>query len=223
MKKLLLAFVLVFTSLVFAIEPQTPPGSGTESNPYQISKCEHLLWIGNPANENKVYAVLTADVDCIALTNLVLEDNLKFYGSLDGQGHTLFNTVGYFHYYDEEYEYDDYYYDGLFDFYGELRNVTFKGTCDDCDYCCFADDIEGTADNVKLFYADLANCIKSSSVSNTVVYNGSLAYYSISDSSIQMVQINRGALAYIEGTSRCTIQNVELNHSTLTPYDSESF
>ena len=226
MKNFLLVFVLVFTSLVFAIEPQTPPGSGTQKNPYEISKCEHLLWIGNPANEDKVYAILTDDIDCIAITNLVLEDNLKFYGSLDGQGHTLFNTVGYFHYHDEEN--DEYYYDGLFDFYGELKNVNIRGNCYDPEeeeylYCCFADAFEGTVDNIKLFNSDFANYIKSSSVSNTRVFYGYLAYYSISDSSIQMVQVNSGTLVYEEGTYNCTIQNVELNEGALTPYDSGSF
>jgi len=57
-----LLMILIVTE-ANAQNPETPQGSGTEQNPYQISKLNNLCWLsGNPGQWDKYY-VQTADID----------------------------------------------------------------------------------------------------------------------------------------------------------------
>lgn len=150
MKKLLFLFLFIFTGLIFAIEPETPPGAGTESSPYQLSKYEHLLWIGKSISNNYVYATLTADIDASSsvLTNTynyyeeIYDEPSLFYGSFDGQGHTISDLccvnkkISYSYYYDEWYT--NYYQTGFFGYFnGKCQNLNLVGNGDDDVPSCF--------------------------------------------------------------------------------------
>lgn len=135
MKKLLLMLLFIFAGTIFAVKPETPPGAGTKDSPYQLSKYEHLLWIGNPITNNYVYATITADIDAYDDYGLNIPTNgygwiesdnyLEFYGSLDGQGHTICDLANVRIHYnvhdDYTYTYTNYY--GVFDFEGECSNL----------------------------------------------------------------------------------------------------
>ena len=156
MKNLLLALVLVFTSLVFATEPQAPQGTGTKDDPYRIGTYENLLWIGSLDYDDEdegVYAVLTADIDASKSLDEDEGLDLWFYGSLDGKGHTIYDLVDYYY---EEYDgelYEEIY--GVFEFYGELSNINFEGKKQKC---AFAWDFCGTAKNIKITNGILVSC-----------------------------------------------------------------
>ena len=200
MKKLLFLFLFIFTGLIFAIEPETPPGAGTESSPYQLSKYEHLLWIGELDSEEYIYATLTADID--ASSSLDNYDAyyyyFYFYGSLDGQGHTISDLCrGYI---DIEY-YDDYVYTNCYrrsffsDFCGDCRNLNLVGN--DYSYSCrFIDEYWG--------YAEDDEEGKTFSVENIKVSNGWFAEY-FEGYTAKTIEVSNGgwfAYDYFEGTAK---------------------
>lgn len=209
MKKLLFLFLFIFTGLIFAIEPETPPGAGTESSPYQLSKYEHLLWIGDLDSEEYIYATLTADIDASSSTNIVMNYSWPyFYGSFDGQGHTISDLCRLkreFYYYDDDYVYTNYYRTGFFDeFYGDCRNLNLVGN-DDYWYSCrfmnwFNDEWEGTAENIKVsngFFAD-----DFYGTAKTIEVNGGWFAWDEFYGTAKDVQVTEGVFAdYFSGTA----------------------
>ena len=164
MKKLLLMLLFIFAGAIFAVDPETPPGDGTESSPYQLSKYEHLLYIGQLDTEDYVYATLTADIDASSSYDNYLDyyDSFYFYGSLDGQGHTISDLVRCYYYSGDGYTN---YYSGSFfsEFIGECRNLNLEGSTNSLFWCCFAgdfwgpgDDELGTAENIRVSHATFA-------------------------------------------------------------------
>jgi len=164
MKNLLLMLLFIFAGTIFAVDPETPPGAGTESSPYQLSKYEHLLYIGQLDTEDYVYATLTADIDASSSFDNYIDyyDSFYFYGSLDGQGHTISDLVRCYYYSGDGYTN---YYSGSFfsEFIGECRNLNLEGSTNSLFWCCFAgdfwgpgDDELGTAENIRVSHATFA-------------------------------------------------------------------
>ncbi len=99
MKKILLTLCLFVISFnILAIDPETPPGSGTENDPYQLSKAEHLLWMCGKGFKRESF-ILKNDIDakeCFKEYNefdakLVAAKRISFCGSLDGKGYCIKN------------------------------------------------------------------------------------------------------------------------------------
>lgn len=188
MKKLLLMLLFIFAGTIFAVKPETPPGAGTKDSPYQLSKYEHLLWIGNPITNNYVYATLTADIDAsvsTSITNFYNEPTPYFNGSFDGQGHTISDLCRIQEYVYWYYDWDDnivyytnYYETGFFsEFIGECRNLNLEGNTNSWSPCRFAgefwgpgDDELGTAENIRLnnarFSGDFYGTVENIHVTN---------------------------------------------------------
>jgi hypothetical protein len=97
--------ILAATGATYAQSPVTPPGSGTQADPYQISQLGHLVWMGDTvASSSGKYYTMTADIDASATATWneaetsmdVLEgfspignEASEFSGIFDGVGHTI--------------------------------------------------------------------------------------------------------------------------------------
>ena len=102
-----LACALLIVGASAASEPTQPAGSGTVTDPYQISTAQELYWFAQEVNngDNDANAKLTAD---ITINENVLDEdgglnggtNLReltpigssskrYTGTFDGQGHTI--------------------------------------------------------------------------------------------------------------------------------------
>ena len=97
----------VFTGTVFnngtiTGNPALITGSGTETDPYQISTAEGLKWFRDKVNsaktkeETKICAVLTEDIDLnnepwtpIGIGEDTRKEDLPYSGTFDGNGHTI--------------------------------------------------------------------------------------------------------------------------------------
>ena len=185
MKKLLFLFLFISTSLIFAVKPETPPGAGTKDSPYQLSKYEHLLWIRQMSTTYYVYATLTADIDASDITDdAVDESDSYFYGSFDGQGHTLTDLIRqYIEYWKfGDVTYTNYFTGGFFpSFIGECRNLNLKSNTDS--WCCFSDSFRGpgddelgTAENIMVSNAVFAHYFYGTAKSVRVTDTGCFAY-----------------------------------------------
>ena len=88
--------------------PVTPPGSGTSTNPYQISELGHLAWMSNTAGGSAIrYYTMTADIDASPTaewndtgTGTDTLEGFKpigmqsyFGGIFEGNGHTISGLV----------------------------------------------------------------------------------------------------------------------------------
>lgn len=90
---------------VLAQTAVTPPGTGTEADPYRISELGHLVWMGGTAASSAgTYYALVADIDAAATvtwndagTDATVQEGFlpigtlaaPFAGVLDGQGHVI--------------------------------------------------------------------------------------------------------------------------------------
>ena len=87
------------TDGTFSGKPARITGSGTETDPYQISTAEGLKWFRDKVNsaktkeETKICAVLTEDIDLNnePWTPIGPDRDSAYTGTFDGQGHTVKN------------------------------------------------------------------------------------------------------------------------------------
>lgn len=164
MKKLIITLCFfVISASILAIEPETPPGSGTEKDPYKLSKAEHLVWIKSlcPWRDNDCFCVFTSDIDISSDDNDREEYGfLEFHGSINGQSHSLKIN------------------DCLFyEFYGTLDDISIVG-CDEMENS-FSFYVYGSSfDNISLDNCVLAGTLESSIVKNVKLRNCPLARYS---------------------------------------------
>lgn len=90
------------TDGTFSGKPARITGSGTETDPYQISTAEGLKWFRDKVNsaktkeETKICAVLTEDIDLnnepwtpIGIGEDTRKEDLPYSGTFDGNGHTI--------------------------------------------------------------------------------------------------------------------------------------
>ncbi len=100
MKKMLLYFIFVTLGIGALIADGTQPtGSGTSLDPYQVSTLDHLLWISTNSVSWGSYFEQTADIDASATSGWNAGAGFSpigveadwFWGSYDGQNHTISN------------------------------------------------------------------------------------------------------------------------------------
>lgn len=105
----LAAFTLLATGAADAQTSFTPPGTGTEADPYRISRLGHLVWMGeNVESSSGKYYTLTANIDASAtatwndpgtgtdvlegfkpIGDWVLWAGTPFEGFFEGNGHII--------------------------------------------------------------------------------------------------------------------------------------
>lgn len=109
----MLGMALGAPDVTYAQSAVTPPGSGTEADPYRISELGHLVWVSETlGGSSGQYYSLTADIDASPTASWndpgtdtsVLEgfrpigtysdpDTTSFRGVFDGNGHTIRGLV----------------------------------------------------------------------------------------------------------------------------------
>ena len=137
-------------------DPALVTGSGTETDPYQISTAEGLKWFRDKVNSGEygLCAVLTADItlDSSEAWTPIVPDNTHYYtGTFDGKGHTIFglNVTG------------EFVYAGLFGTVkdGTIKSLTVAGKVSPSNSQCIVGGIVGYASN-----AVIKNCSNHCSV-----------------------------------------------------------
>ena len=123
----------IINSGTFNGTPALITGSGTETDPYQISTAAGLKWFRDKVNdakteeETKICAVLTADIDLkneewtpIGIDYTIYSGKPPYAGTFDGKGHTIKNLS-----IDSSAQYV-----GLFGYVdgGTIRNLTVSGS-----------------------------------------------------------------------------------------------
>ena len=99
----ILGFCICCSAVFGAYNWTTNPGNGTADNPYQLSTAEQVASIGSNAALLDKHFILTADINMSAYTfnnspiapdtnqNNSYTDEIRFSGSLDGQGYRILN------------------------------------------------------------------------------------------------------------------------------------
>ena len=137
-------------------DPALVTGSGTETDPYQISTAEGLKWFRDKVNSGEygLCAVLTADItlDSSEAWTPIVPDNTHYYtGTFDGKGHTIsgLNVTG------------EFVYAGLFGTVkdGTIKSLTVAGKVSPSNSQCIVGGIVGYASN-----AVIKNCSNHCSV-----------------------------------------------------------
>ena len=97
MKKTIIAFIAAI-AFCMTIVSAFQGGTGTESDPYQISTCTELQ---NMTQNNTAYYELISNIDCSDTRNwnngsgweTIGNDSKPFSGNLDGQGYSIYNLT----------------------------------------------------------------------------------------------------------------------------------
>jgi hypothetical protein len=94
------AFVLSIIPTILFSQTATPPsaGDGTSGNPYQIAMLENLYWISQSPGTWSSYFIQTANIDASSTSSWDSTGWVPigtFYGSYDGNGHTVSNLYIY--------------------------------------------------------------------------------------------------------------------------------
>lgn len=138
-------------------DPALVTGSGTETDPYQISTAEGLKWFRDKVNSGEygLCAVLTADItlDSSEAWTPIVPDNTHYYtGTFDGKGHTIsgLNVTG------------EFMYAGLFGTVkdGTIKSLTVAGKVSPSNSQCIVGGIVGSNSGT------ISNCYNVGTVSN---------------------------------------------------------
>ena len=202
-------------------DPALVTGSGTETDPYQISTAEGLKWFRDKVNSGEygLCAVLTADItlDSSEAWTPIVPDNTHYYtGTFDGKGHTIsgLNVTG------------EFVYASLFGAVkgGTIKNLTVAGKVSPSNPQCIVGGIVGYASN-----AVIKNCSNHCSVTGrTTSIIGGIAGFNVDDAKIidcynvgticsaEFVEVGGGIVGHNAGTiSNCyNVGTVSIPNST---------
>ena len=188
-------------------DPALVTGSGTETDPYQISTAEGLKWFRDKVNSGEygLCAVLTADItlDSSEAWTPIVPDNTHYYtGTFDGKGHTIsgLNVTG------------EFVYAGLFGTVkdGTIKSLTVAGKVSPSNSQCIVGGIVGYASN-----AVIKNCSNHCSVTgHTTSIIGGIAGFNSSGAIIDCYNVGTisginyaEAIGGIVGSNSGTISN----------------
>ena len=188
-------------------DPALVTGSGTETDPYQISTAEGLKWFRDKVNSGEygLCAVLTADItlDSSEAWTPIVPDNTHYYtGTFDGKGHTIsgLNVTG------------EFVYAGLFGTVkdGTIKSLTVAGKVSPSNSQCIVGGIVGYASN-----AVIKNCSNHCSVTGrTTSIIGGIAGFNSSGAIIDCYNVGTisvinyaEAIGGIVGSNSGTISN----------------
>ena len=188
-------------------DPALVTGSGTETDPYQISTAEGLKWFRDKVNSGEygLCAVLTADItlDSSEAWTPIVPDNTHYYtGTFDGKGHTIsgLNVTG------------EFVYAGLFGTVkdGTIKSLTVAGKVSPSNFQCIVGGIVGYASN-----AVIKNCSNHCSVTGrTTSIIGGIAGFNSSGAIIDCYNVGTisginyaEAIGGIVGSNSGTISN----------------
>ena len=186
--------------------PALVTGSGTETDPYQISTAEGLEWFRDKVNSGEygLCAVLTADItlDSSEAWTPIVPDNTHYYtGTFDGKGHTIsgLNVTG------------EFVYAGLFSAVkdGTIRNLTVAGNVSSNSSGGAAGGIVGYASN-----ATIENCSNHCNVAgNRSTVAGGIVGFNVEGAKIidcynvGKITVNTYIIGGIAGHNTGTISN----------------
>ena len=188
-------------------DPALVTGSGTETDPYQISTAEGLKWFRDKVNSGEygLCAVLTADItlDSSEAWTPIVPDNTHYYtGTFDGKGHTIsgLNVTG------------EFVYAGLFGTVkdGTIKSLTVAGKVSPSNSQCIVGGIVGYASK-----AVIKNCSNHCSVTGrTTSIIGGIAGFNSSGAIIDCYNVGTisvinyaEAIGGIVGSNSGTISN----------------
>ena len=188
-------------------DPALVTGSGTETDPYQISTAEGLKWFRDKVNSGEygLCAVLTADItlDSSEAWTPIVPDNTHYYtGTFDGKGHTIsgLNVTG------------EFMYAGLFGTVkdGTIKSLTVAGKGSPSNSQCIVGGIVGYASK-----AVIKNCSNHCSVTGrTTSIIGGIAGFNSSGAIIDCYNVGTisvinyaEAIGGIVGSNSGTISN----------------
>ena len=188
-------------------DPALVTGSGTETDPYQISTAEGLKWFRDKVNSGEygLCAVLTADItlDSSEAWTPIVPDNTHYYtGTFDGKGHTIsgLNVTG------------EFMYAGLFGTVkdGTIKSLTVAGKVSPSNSQCIVGGIVGYASK-----AVIKNCSNHCSVTGrTTSIIGGIAGFNSSGAIIDCYNVGTisvinyaEAIGGIVGSNSGTISN----------------
>ena len=188
-------------------DPARVTGSGTETDPYQISTAEGLKWFRDKVNSGEygLCAVLTADItlDSSEAWTPIVPDNTHYYtGTFDGKGHTIsgLNVTG------------EFMYAGLFGTVkdGTIKSLTVAGKVSPSNSQCIVGGIVGYASK-----AVIKNCSNHCSVTGrTTSIIGGIAGFNSSGAIIDCYNVGTisvinyaEAIGGIVGSNSGTISN----------------
>lgn len=207
--------------------PALATGSGTETDPYQISTAAGLKWFRDKVNdakteeETKICAVLTANIDLkneewTPIANYTTTNEIFYEGTFDGGGHTIsgLNVTG------------EFVYAGLFGTVkdGTIKSLTVAGKVSPSNSQCIVGGIVGYASN-----AAIENCSNHCSVTgHTADIVGGIAGFNVDDAKIidcynvgticsaEFVEVGGGIVGHNAGTiSNCyNVGTVSIPNST---------
>lgn len=199
------------STLNLYLKTNQPSGKGTESNPYQITSKDELIWFAEQVNDgqNDICAKLMNDIDLNDVVWTPIGNNTTPYkGTFDGQEVTLSGLNGQGE--------DDY--QGLF---GYCKNATIKNIVTTNGNVKGHDDVGGIAGYAEETH--IINCVNGNTISSNGNNNGGIVGYCSNTKIINCINngnilagryINGGIAGYAENsTIDCCVNYGNINNT----------